>query len=302
MELKRYLEKDSKTALEKIRSLHGDDALIVSTEKVGNKTEIIVGVEELKTADVKASSEINDRLSGTLSNESVDVRVTSRGTQKDPWQFVDQLNNEINQIKEQIATFSRPEQKSSEPDLVRIDQAVRENGHNLGQIQTSFNHSGACMVLGLPGSGKSTMIEKIAREKHLENNSTFAHVLFQREKEIATPMSIRAHAPLTLNSTEQLEVVSNLTASYNYVFLEAAAQSNEELIEIASNGNFTVPKFICIPMDYDNENISFLLEGLGSTGAMIVPTRLDLCANLPTKLDLITKSTLKIVGTNTGAN
>ena len=115
-------------------------------------------------------------------------------------------------------------------------------------------------------------------------------------------MSITTYAPLTLNSTEQLEVVPNLTTSYNYVFLEAAAQSNEELVEIASNSNFTVPKFVCIPMDYDNENISFLLEGLGSTSAMIVPTRLDLCANLPAKLDLITKSTLKIVGTNTGAN
>ena len=49
MELKRYIEKDSKTALEKIRNLHGDDALIVSTEKVGNKTEVIVGVEETKS-------------------------------------------------------------------------------------------------------------------------------------------------------------------------------------------------------------------------------------------------------------
>ena len=302
MELKRYLEKDSKTALEKIRSLHGDEALIVSTEKVGNKTEIIVGVEELKTADEKASPKINDRPSTDLSNESVDSRVTSRGSQKDPWQFVDQLNNEIIQIKEQIATFSRPEQHSNEPDLVRIDQAVKENGHDLGQIETNFNQSGACMVLGLPGSGKSTVIEKIARAKHRESESTFVHALFRRERRIETSVSITTYAPLTLNSTEQLEVVSNLTTSYDYVFLEVAAQSNEELVEIASNSNFTAPKFVCIPMDYDNENISFLLEGLGSTGAMIVPTRLDLCANLPTKLDLITKSTLKIVGTNTGAN
>ena len=224
MELKRYLEKDSKTALEKIRSLHGDEALIVSTEEVGNKTEIIVGVEELKTADEKASPKINDRPSTDLSNESVDSRVTSRGSQKDPWQFVDQLNNEIIQIKEQIATFSRPEQHSNEPDLVRIDQAVKENGHDLGQIETNFNQLGACMVLGLPGSGKSTVIEKIARAKHRENESTFVHALFRRERRIETSVSITTYAPLTLNSTEQLEVVSNLTTSYDYVFLEAAAQ------------------------------------------------------------------------------
>ena len=52
MELKRYLENDSKLALEKIRSIHGDDALIISTERVGNKTEVIVGIEEKKDKKV----------------------------------------------------------------------------------------------------------------------------------------------------------------------------------------------------------------------------------------------------------
>ena len=52
MELKRYLEADSKLALEKIRSIHGDDALIISTEKVCNKTEVIIGVEEQKDDEV----------------------------------------------------------------------------------------------------------------------------------------------------------------------------------------------------------------------------------------------------------
>ena len=46
MELKRYLEVDSKTALEKIKSEHGEEALIISSDKVGNKTEVIVGVSK----------------------------------------------------------------------------------------------------------------------------------------------------------------------------------------------------------------------------------------------------------------
>ena len=33
MELKRYLEVDSKTALEKIKSEHGEEALIISSDK-----------------------------------------------------------------------------------------------------------------------------------------------------------------------------------------------------------------------------------------------------------------------------
>ena len=41
MELKRLIANDSKSALQSVRDECGDDALIVSTNKVGKKTEVI---------------------------------------------------------------------------------------------------------------------------------------------------------------------------------------------------------------------------------------------------------------------
>ena len=65
MELKRYLEVDSKTALEKIKSEHGEEALIISSYKVGNKTEVSVGVS--KNEDINGTQ---NKEKGRKSNET----------------------------------------------------------------------------------------------------------------------------------------------------------------------------------------------------------------------------------------
>ena len=46
MELKRFIGADSKATMDQVRAHYGDDALIISTNKVGNKTEMICAVEE----------------------------------------------------------------------------------------------------------------------------------------------------------------------------------------------------------------------------------------------------------------
>jgi hypothetical protein len=45
MELKRFVGSDSKATMDQVRARYGDDALIISTNKVGNKTEMICAVE-----------------------------------------------------------------------------------------------------------------------------------------------------------------------------------------------------------------------------------------------------------------
>jgi len=54
-------------------------------------------------------------------------------------------------------------------------------------------------------------------------------------------------------------------------------------------------------MDQDSANIKKLLQDLTNIDAILVPTRLDLCTNLPHKLELILESNKKIFGTSTGA-
>ena len=45
MELKRLIAEDSKSALRNVRTTYGEDALIVSTNKIGTKTEVICAVD-----------------------------------------------------------------------------------------------------------------------------------------------------------------------------------------------------------------------------------------------------------------
>ena len=45
MELKRLIAEDSKSALQNVRTTYGEDALIVSTNKIGTKTEVICAVD-----------------------------------------------------------------------------------------------------------------------------------------------------------------------------------------------------------------------------------------------------------------
>ena len=60
MELKRFVGEDSKAAMDQVRAEFGEDALIISTNKIGNKTEMICAVEEPPTAPpVQHASEPN---------------------------------------------------------------------------------------------------------------------------------------------------------------------------------------------------------------------------------------------------
>jgi len=49
MELKRILAKDTRSANEKAMQLYGDDVLVISTQKVGDQTELIVAIDALES-------------------------------------------------------------------------------------------------------------------------------------------------------------------------------------------------------------------------------------------------------------
>jgi len=67
MELKRFVGADSKATMDQVRAHYGDDALIISTNKVGNKTEMICAVEEPQAQTAMPNP------SATASTESLDI-------------------------------------------------------------------------------------------------------------------------------------------------------------------------------------------------------------------------------------
>ena len=45
MELVRIIEKDDKTARDKIKKIYGNDCLIVSSSRIKNKSELVIAVD-----------------------------------------------------------------------------------------------------------------------------------------------------------------------------------------------------------------------------------------------------------------
>lgn len=304
MELKRYIEKDSKTALEKIRNLHGDDALIVSTEKVGNKTEVIVGVEETKE-EYPGDPHVKRENSSPSATQTASPKLGDGNTQskenakRDPWKFVDELNKEISLIKKQIASISENPGKSKEPDIHAIDREIKDQGHNLDPVEKCLSEAGTYLIIGCPGSGKSTIIEKIIFETQSQG---FSHVRCTASERIDTERKTKSAQPSThIGSSQQLDSFRNLSQVFDQILIET------DLSDFAAPSSFlhecdaSMTRVVCIPMDQDAENIRLLLKDLSDFDVILVLTRLDLCTNLPSKLELILKSDKKIFGTSTGA-
>ena len=111
MELKRYLEADSKTALDKIKSEHGDEALIISSDKIGNKTEVIIGVNERtkKVTEIEEESkEKSDAFRHALeanANQGNGKQKPS-ANKKNPWTVIEKLNDEIADIRNSMLWIS----------------------------------------------------------------------------------------------------------------------------------------------------------------------------------------------------
>ena len=57
MELKRFIADNSRDALQQVKQHHGENALIISTNKIGKKTEVICAIEESENLSISAEKE-----------------------------------------------------------------------------------------------------------------------------------------------------------------------------------------------------------------------------------------------------
>ena len=76
MELKRFIAENSREALQQVKENHGDDALIVSTTKVGKKTEVICAVEESLDGEKGSSKKNKAATTSDASSEKSIVKNT----------------------------------------------------------------------------------------------------------------------------------------------------------------------------------------------------------------------------------
>ena len=170
MELKRLIANDSKSALQCVRDECGDGALIVSTNKVGKKTEVIYAIdisERSPKEDFKKSQSDTARFSDALgaikkseNNESSDVR-----------NLLGQIQKELGALKQKIDSqqlgSQNPEIKAPSKASDLALQSLEKRIENLLEtpLEEQKSWSGIQLFVGTAMSGKKTCLRRLTANK-----------------------------------------------------------------------------------------------------------------------------------------
>ena len=109
MELKRTVAQDSHTALKNVRREHGENALIVSTNKIGQKTEIIYavdgseGTERATNEEIGVAVEVGDDFASAFEKEQFKASPDRASG----------VNGLISEIKEEIEALKQKMEKET---------------------------------------------------------------------------------------------------------------------------------------------------------------------------------------------
>ncbi len=170
MELKRLIANDSKSALQCVKDECGDDALIVSTNKVGKKTEVIYAIDiserNPKEGDQKTQagttrfSDALGEIKKKQNNESTDVR-----------NLLGQIQRELGTLKQKIDSqhlgFQNPKinAPSKASDLAIRSLKTRIESLMETPLEEQKSWSGIQLFAGTAMSGKKSCIERVTANR-----------------------------------------------------------------------------------------------------------------------------------------
>ena len=302
MELKRYLEVDSKTALEKIKSEHGEEALIISSDKVGNKTEVIVGVS--KNEDIngtqnkeKGRTEAFRHALEANSNREIEKR-SSREKGKNPWAVIEKLNTEILDIKSAMLEIKEQKEREKALHITEIDRKIESCGFDLAPIEECNKWQSVNVIVGKPGSGKTDVLKRLLNQMRQEEEVlliTLGNI--NPDKSLMSVLSKWKHSYLATEDPSILDKVEKMTGCFNRIFIEVDYTFTQKVLEHPLAKESTV--MICSGADQNFNSEEFFSETHKILPPLIL-TRLDLCSNLPSALNSLADSGAKINGTATG--
>ena len=303
MELKRYLEVDSKTALEKIKSEHGEEALIISSDKVGNKTEVIVGVSKKEDAfetpiKEKGRSEAFRHALEANSNREIE-KPSSRNDGKNPWSVIEKLNSEIADIKSTMLEIQEQKERDKALRISEIDKKIESCGFNLAPIEEYTKWGRVNIIMGKPGSGKTEIIKRIIDQIFQEEDEALLISLgkINEDKNLMSVLSRWKQSFLVSEDPSILDKVATMKASFNRIFIEVDFSFTQKVIEHSLMKDSTA--MICSGADQTFNSSEFYSETYKIQAPLIL-TRLDLCSDLPSALNSLADIGVEINGTATG--
>jgi len=180
MELQRFVGKDTKSVMDKIRSTLGDRALIVSNTRVGSKTEIIAACDNTNMearAHLDAGENFSEeeskqeKFSEAMANENIS---SPQLPNDDPWEHIRKINKEISSIKsalqENSANGYQEADAHSIHSRISVPKVKAEISDALGILDAAS--AGAFIVWGEKKSGKSFIIKELIKRRAENHKDT----------------------------------------------------------------------------------------------------------------------------------
>ena len=254
MELKRLIANDSKSALQCVRDECGDDALIVSTSKVGKKTEVIYAIDirernseegfQKTQADTARFSDALGAIKKSKNNESSDVR-----------NLLGQIQKELGTLKQKIDSqrlgFQNPEinAPSKASDLAIRSLKTRIEKLMETPLEEQKSWSGIQLFAGTAMSGKKSCIERVTayREQAFDaiKSASYAMINLNADKKSTRAflqqwqqlgeLAGRDNAPIFhINNVEDLgSLVESFASQHNLLvnLNDTTLLSDSEMIE-----------------------------------------------------------------------
>ena len=170
MELKRLLANDSKSALQCVRDECGDDALIVSTNKVGKKTEVIYAID-ISERNPKEGFQNMQADTARFSDTLGEIKKRQNGEGSDVRNLLGQIQRELGTLKQKIDSqglgFQNPEitAPSKACELALISLKTRIEKMLEAPLEEQKSWSGIQLFAGTAMSGKNTCVARLTANR-----------------------------------------------------------------------------------------------------------------------------------------
>ena len=170
MELKRLIANDSKSALQCVRDECGDDALIVSTNKVGKKTEVIYAID-ISERSPKEDLQKSPANTATFSDALGEIKKRQNTDSSDVRNLLGQIQRELGTLRQKIDSqqlgFPNPEIKtpSKASDLALQSLKTRIEKLIEAPLEDQKSWSGIQLFVGAAMSGKKTCLERLTANR-----------------------------------------------------------------------------------------------------------------------------------------
>ena len=169
MELKRFIADNSREALLQVKQQHGEDALIISTNKVGKKTEVICAIEDSKDIEKDKHKALHSSKPEDQDSTKIDLAQRKTANKKEEGYRNEISNMEFSEQLGRIVSKSESKRPSKSPDVNELMKTIQED---LSDLRNKLEKQ-ATTVTPI-SKARSALSAFSSREKFMEGQTQLA--------------------------------------------------------------------------------------------------------------------------------